>query len=286
MTATARVTASTTAATGLVGGEPAGAARAAAARPGALTANGAFVPAVSAAEMAEVDRLAVEEFGIDLLQMMEQAGSHLADAARILLGGDLGGKRVVVAVGPGNNGGGGLAAARHLANRGAIVRSVLAHPALRLSPAGRHQLATLLAMQVSCCVATFDLDDGELAEVLSGADLVIDALLGYNGTAAPRDEIARIVEAIERASRPVLSLDLPTGVDADTGRASGAAIRATATMTLALPKTGLLSKAGGERAGDLYLADIGLPSALFGRLGIDVSTPFATGRIVRLATPA
>lgn len=253
--------------------------------PSATTLDGSLVPAVSVAQMAEVDRLAVDEFGIDLLQMMEQAGSQLAEAARIQLGGDLTGCRVVVAVGPGNNGGGGLAAARHLANRGAIVRSVLARPALRLSAAGRHQLATLLVMQVSCCVATFDLDDDELATVLSQADLVVDALLGYNGSAAPRDEIARIVDAIEAAGRPVLSLDLPTGVDADTGEAAGAAIHASVTMTLALPKAGLLSAASASRVGDLYLADIGLPAALYGRLGLNVGTPFATGRLVRLQTP-
>lgn len=248
------------------------------------TIDGDEVPAINAAEMAEVDRLAIEEFGIDLLQMMEQAGSHLAELARRLLGGDLRGKRVVTAVGPGNNGGGGLVAARHLADRGAIVRSVLSRPALRLSGAGRHHLATLLAMEVSCCVATFDLDDRELADVLAEADLVVDALLGYNGSGAPRDEIARVVDAIEAAGRPVLSLDLPTGLDADTGATPGKAIRAAATMTLALPKTGLLARAAGDRVGDLYLADIGLPAALYRRLGLDVGTPFASGRIVPLDT--
>jgi NAD(P)H-hydrate epimerase len=75
--------------------------------------------------MAEVDRLATDEFGIDILQMMDQAGSHLTELVRAELGGDLQGNRVIVAVGPGNNGGGGLAAARHLANRGASVRVIL-----------------------------------------------------------------------------------------------------------------------------------------------------------------
>lgn len=84
------------------------------------------VPAVTAAQMADVDRLAIETYGITLLQMMEQAGSHLAEVVRREMGGDLVGRRVVVAVGPGNNGGGGLVAARHLANRGAIVRVILA----------------------------------------------------------------------------------------------------------------------------------------------------------------
>ncbi len=248
----------------------------------AKTADGARVPAVTAAEMAEVDRLAVDEFGIDLLQMMEQAGSHLAEAARRLLGGDLDGKRVVVVVGPGNNGGGGLAAARHLTNRGATVRIILARPALRLSVAGRHHLATLLAMEVSCCVAPFDLDDAELADALARADLVVDALLGYNGAGAPRDEIARLVDAIRASERPVLSLDLPTGMDADSGAAAASAVRATATVTLALPKVGLLGAAAADLVGELYLADIGLPAALYRRLGIEPGTPFASDRLVRI----
>ena len=80
----------------------------------------------------------------------------------------------------------------------------------------------------------------------------------------------------------ILSLDLPSGLDPDSGEASEPSIRAAATLTLALPKRGLLTEAGRERAGDLYLADIGLPAALYERIGLAVETPFATGRIVRL----
>ena len=139
------------------------------------------VTAISAAQMAEVDRAAIEDFGVTILQMMEQAGSHLAEVVRLELGGHLDERRVVVAVGPGNNGGGGLVAARHLANRGATVRVVLSRPALRMSEPSRHQLATLIAMGAECCVATYDLDDDELVDVLSSADAIVDAILGYHG---------------------------------------------------------------------------------------------------------
>jgi len=246
----------------------------------AVAASG--VPVVDAATMAEVDRLAVEEFGITLLQMMEQAGSHLAEVVRLELGGDLRDGSIVVAVGPGNNGGGGLVAARHLMNRGASVRVVLAQPALRMTEAGRHQLATLIAMGTSCCVATYDLTDEELEHALDRADLVVDAILGYNSHGAPRGEVERLVGFIVRSQRPVVSLDVPTGADADSGGVSGVAIAARATLTLALPKAGLLTSAGAGRAGRLYLADIGLPAALYAQLGIDVGPVFATGRIVAL----
>ncbi len=240
------------------------------------------LPAVTAAEMAEVDRLATDVFGISLLQMMEQAGSHLAELAVARLGGDAREHRVLVAVGPGNNGGGGLVAARHLVNRGARVRVILARPARRLAAAGRHQLATLLEMGVSCCMAVYDITDAEIDDELSHADLVIDAILGYRGRGAPHGEVATLVESIRLAHDRIVSLDLPSGLDPDTGEAAEPAIRAAATLTLGLPKHGLLSAAGRERAGDLYLADIGLPASLYERIGLTVDTPFATGRIVRL----
>ncbi len=244
------------------------------------------LPTLTAAEMAEVDRLAVDEFGIDLLQMMEQAGSHLTELVRAELGGNLHRKRVVVAVGPGNNGGGGLAAARHLANRGASVRVVLARPVNRLSEAGRHQLATLLEMAVDCCVAIYDVPDDELDREFASADAIVDAVLGYRTNGAPHDGVLWLVDRIACASVPVISLDLPSGIDADTGEAAGAAVRATATLTLALPKPGLFSLTGRDHAGRVHLGDIGLPAALYRRLGVEPGSPFAAGRIVLLEADA
>ena len=240
------------------------------------------VPAVTSVQMADVDRSAMEDYGVTLLQMMEQAGSHLADVVRLEVGGDLRDQRIVVAVGPGNNGGGGLVAARHLANRGASVRVVLARPALRMSEAARHQLATLIAMGAHCCVATYDLTDDELEDALASADIVVDAVLGYRIHDAPRGEAERLIGFIVRSGRPVVSLDLPSGLDPDTGAASGIAITATATLTLALPKPGLFTGQGPERAGRIYLGDLGLPEALYTALGISVGQPFSGGRIVLL----
>jgi len=240
------------------------------------------VPALAAEQVAEVDRLATDVYGITLLQMMEQAGSHLAAVAAREVGDDLRGRSILVAVGPGNNGGGGLAAARHLANRGARIRVILARPARRLSQAGRHQLATLLEMGVSCCMALYDITEAEFDEELVSADLVIDAVLGYRGRGAPRDEVGTLIDRINAAEGRILSLDLPSGMDPDSGEAPPGAVRSRATMTLALPKMGLLTEAGRSRAGLLYLADIGLPAALYARLGLTVDAPFSSGRIVRL----
>ncbi|CAN5505647.1 hypothetical protein BH20CHL7_BH20CHL7_04910 [soil metagenome] len=238
------------------------------------------VPNVTAAQMTAVDRSAIEDFGVTLLQMMEQAGSHLAEVVRMEAGGDLRDQRVVVAVGPGDNGGGGLAAARHLANRGASVRVVLSRPALRMSEAGRHQLATLLAMGAHCCVATFDLADAELERVLGEAAIVVDAVLGYRALGAPRGEEERLIAFLTRADRPVVSLDLPSGLDPDDGSAPGSVVTAVATLTLALPKPGLFRGAGPVHAGRVYLGDLGLPMALYAGLDVPVGSPFAAGRPV------
>ncbi len=247
-----------------------------------VTVAASIVASVTGAQMAEVDRLAIEAYGITLLQMMEQAGSHLAEVVRLELGGSLIDRSIVVAVGPGSNGGGGLVAARHLANRGARVRVVLAQPALRMAEAARHQLATLLAMDVSCCVATYDLSDEELKAAFARADLVVDAILGYSLRGAPRGEAERLIGFVVRSGRPVVSLDIPSGMDPDTGCAAGAVVSATATLTLALPKLGLLGEAGAAHTGRLYLGDLGLPAALYASLGLDVGKPFAADRIVTL----
>lgn len=246
------------------------------------TIPSASVPSVSSTEMAEVDRLATDVYGITLPQMMEQAGSHLAAVTAARLEGELRDRRILVAVGPGNNGGGGLVAARHLVNRGAHVRVVLARPARRLSEAGRHQLATLLEMGVSCCMAIYDISTDEIDEEMRESDLVIDAVLGYRGRGAPHDEVGALIERMAAAQGRILSLDVPSGMDPDSGIAGEPAIRAAATMTLALPKIGLLTSAGLLASGELFLADIGLPATLYARMGLVVEAPFASGRIVRL----
>ncbi len=127
-------------------------------RPAIPCLPAAAAPAVSAAQMAQVDRLAVSEFGISLLAMMEQAGAHVAEAARLLLGDDLRGRSLVVAVGPGNNGGGALAAARHLANRGARVHVVLARPALRIGTSSSRAAST--PTSIARAASRHERDDG------------------------------------------------------------------------------------------------------------------------------
>jgi len=240
--------------------------------------SGIAVPYVSADQMREVDRLAVDEFGITLFQMMENAGRALARLARErFLAKDAHGKRVLVLTGPGGNGGGGLVCARNLHSWGADVRVFVTMPPEGMGEVPRHQLRILDAMGVPTIVV-------KRTARLPEADLIVDALVGYSLRGAPAGATAVLVRAANKHGAPTLALDVPTGVDATTGEAIGDAVRADATLTLALPKTGLRTAAAAAYVGELYLADISIPPELYARpsLGLKVGSLFASDDIIRL----
>lgn len=239
--------------------------------------NGISLPTVTADEMREVDRLMIHKYGIELIQMMENAGRNLADLATGFLGSSAGGKRVIVASGKGNNGGGGLAAARHLSNWGAKV-TVLVPGAAAFSGVSKHQWEILARLPVETIVGA----DAEALLNSADSDLVIDALVGYSLSGNPRGWLRNIIKAINGLDVPVMALDVPSGLDATTGKVFEPCIEASATMTLALPKTGLLEKEARRVTGTLYLADIGVPAALYEQMGLVVGPVFSERRIVKL----
>jgi ADP-dependent NAD(P)H-hydrate dehydratase / NAD(P)H-hydrate epimerase len=209
--------------------------------------------------MAALEREAREKFGLDVAALMERAGARTAEVARLLLR-ERGGRGVVVLAGKGNNGGDGLVAARHLAGD-AIVRVVLAAPAAEFRGEPAAHLETLRGRSVSI------VDPGALAEedldrTFLEADLLVDAIFG-TGFRGPAEGLpARVIEAANRSGRPILAVDVPSGVDAATGRADPPCIHAVATVTMGLPKLGLAQYPAAMYAGRLYVADIGFPPAL------------------------
>ena len=238
------------------------------------------VPFITTAQMVEVDRLMMEEYRILLPQMMENAGRGLARLARErFLGGDPSGKRIVVLAGGGGNGGGGLVGARRLHTWGAGVEVWLATPPERMGEVPAQQLAILERMSV-----TINVTEAEAMQ-LPPAHLIIDAVIGYSLAGPPRGAALTLINAGNRHPAPVLSLDVPSGVDSTTGDTPGAAVVATAKLTLALPKSGFDTPEGRNHVGELYLADISVPPALYGQpsLGIDVGPIFAEDDIVRLS---
>lgn len=240
------------------------------------------VPAVDAETMLAADLIATDRLGMTLAQMMENAGGELATLARLTLGGSVAGARVIVLAGTGNNAGGGMVSARRLAGWGASVQVLFARPILRLRPGPCSQLEALIASGVEAAVAGHDLSHAEIAWRSRRADLVLDALIGYGLRGAPDAGYQRLIGLSSLAGAPVLSLDVPSGIDASTGKRRGAAVEADATLALALPKRGTMRGDGRRFAGALYLADIGMPACAFQQLGLDLQTPFAAGPLLRL----
>ena len=230
------------------------------------------IPAVTRVQMVEVDRLMIEEYGITLLQMMENAGRNLAELTSKMLAGVVKGKRIAVLCGGGNNGGGGMAAARHLVNWGADVQVALALPAEKLRGAPAHQLLALRAMRVHI---SDNFPNGNF-------DLLIDALIGYGLRGAPRGNISRWIQKANRSAGLILSLDIPSGLDADTGVPLGDCIRADATLTLALPKVGLREDGASKYLGELYIGDISVPKQLLLGMGIEGKDLFSFSPIVKV----
>ncbi len=234
------------------------------------------VLALTAAQMTRVDRIMRENLGIALLQMMELAGRGLAALARTrFLGGDPRGRRVVVLAGSGGNGGGGLAAARRLHGWCATVEVWLTRDPDHLTAAAAHQLRILRALGLPIHAPEED-------PALGPADLVLDALVGYSLDGPSTGRVAALIQAVNAHAAPVLSLDLPSGLEATSGTVFDPYIRADATLALALPKTGLWAPGARGVSGELYLADIGVPEEVYARLGLHVGPIFAREEIVRV----
>ncbi len=229
--------------------------------------------------MIEVDRAMVEDYHISLIQMMENAGHSLAVLARDrFLNGNPSGRHVTVMAGSGGNGGGALVAARRLHSWGATVQVLLAQTAARMTTVPGHQLEILNRMSVECIA------ESRLPPPDNAPHLIIDGLIGYSLMGAPRGVTRALIEWANANGAPILALDAPSGIDTTTGTVSDPSINAAATMTLALPKKGLRAAGVKVNVGELYLADISVPPALYSApaLGLKVGNIFATADIVRL----
>lgn len=236
------------------------------------------LPCLTRAQMAEVDRLAVEEFHIDLLQMMENAGRNLARlTVAHLPGGRPGPSSVVVMAGPGGNGGGAMACARRLHTWGMKTSVILTRSEADHAGAAANQLASLRRIGVPL------LQTDEVGS-LPPPDLIIDGLTGYGISGEPHGAVARMIQWANEEPAPILALDLPSGLDATLGPVYQRCIRAHSTLTLAAPKQGLLREGALDLVGVLYLADIGVPPEVYTEMGIDAKwgERFADGDILRV----
>jgi NAD(P)H-hydrate epimerase len=220
------------------------------------TIDGRAVTAVTAAEMRDVDRVAVEDVGLPLLSMMENAGRNLARTVWERTDED---QAVTILAGDGGNGGGGLACARHLINHGHEVSIVLDRPETDFTGVTATQYGVIDAMDVPVAVTP---------DELSSNAIVVDALVGYGLDGPLAGNEADLVDRVSE-DNTVVSLDVPTGRNATTGEQPGIAVDPDLVVTLALPKMGLQGLDC-----PLLLADIGIPAVVYDRLDIPYTDPF------------
>ena len=237
------------------------------------------IPSLTSAQMAQVDDLAARHFGIELCQLMENAGKNVAEVARIVLGG-VRGKEIAIICGKGNKAGDGLIAARFLSNWGAKPARVImaCHPD-ELIPEVRQQYGVLKSMFVEILHLT---DSLRFEDVIKKSDLAIDALIGYNIDGDPRGRYAEFINFANENAKKILAIDVPTGLNPDTGEPYNPCIKADATITLGLPKKGLLEKRAKDFVGKLYLGDIGIPHEVFEKLGWSFPKVFEKQSIIRI----
>jgi NAD(P)H-hydrate epimerase len=204
-----------------------------------------------------IDRRAIDEFGVPGAVLMENAGRG---AAEVLL--SLGARGpVVVCCGKGNNGGDGFVIARHLDNHGVPVRVLLfAKPEELTGDAALNQ-GILRKSGVPIEVRAGPVDAEALRQELAAAEWVVDALFGTGLAGAVRPPFDQVIAAINASAAKVLAVDIPSGLDCDTGEPLGPTVRAQHTATLVAPKKGFANAAAREWTGVVHVADIGAPRA-------------------------
>jgi NAD(P)H-hydrate epimerase len=219
-------------------------------------------PTLTREQARELDRRAIQDLGIPGMVLMENAGRGVADWLLEL------GVRGLVAIccGAGNNGGDGLVIARHLDRRGLRVKTLLFSEPSRLQG---DALLNFRIVQRAGLPVTVSPSTSELHAILGQAEWVVDALLGTGLTGPARGLVAAAIEAINGVGARVMAVDLPSGLDCDTGEPLGATVRATHTATMVAWKTGFLAPGAWAWTGEIKVVDIGVPRSLLAEFGVD-----------------
>jgi ADP-dependent NAD(P)H-hydrate dehydratase / NAD(P)H-hydrate epimerase len=211
----------------------------------------------TAAQMREIDRTTIEDFGVPGVVLMEAAGRGVVDIVCSLV--DPAGLRVVILCGGGNNGGDGFVVARHLLGRGARVRTLLAFDRARTTPDALVNLRILEKLGADLAELRTDEDLAREESAILHARVIVDALLGTGLSADISGHLRRVLERANRSQALKVAVDIPSGLNADTGLVMGLAFNADHTVTFGYPKAGLVTHPGVDRVGKLHVVDIGIP---------------------------
>lgn len=214
-------------------------------------------PVVTAKEMAKIDRFAIGKIGIPGMVLMENAGREVVAVIREMLGtGE--DKNIIIFCGKGNNGGDGYVVARYLLDMGANVKTYLIGKIDEVKGDAENNLEILQRIGHD----VLPISSLEHIKLDRGAHLIVDALLGTGVRGGLTGLLKELVGQINKMGAPVLSIDLPTGMETDTGTVEGTCIQASTTVTMAYLKSGLLLSPGREHAGDVIVANIGIPGSI------------------------
>lgn len=229
---------------------------------GMLSSMSLELSTVTKQQMLTLDEEMIHECGVPLEYMMERSGRALAALIQEEYG-DI--KCVLVLAGTGNNGGGGLVAARYLHDAGISVRVILSRGEEMLKHTPKIEALRLTERNIAYHESDLLSNAGILA-ALEKADVCIDALLGYSIQGAPSGEALRLITLVNESGTPVVSLDFPSGMHPDSGVLGEVAVKADKTLAVAYPKRGhMLDR---ESVGALYVADIGVPEEIYRMLGV------------------
>lgn len=213
---------------------------------------------VTGAEIRRLDQTAIRDYSIPSLLLMENAGRSVSD----VISREYKPCKVLIFIGKGNNGGDGFVVARHLANRGFSVQIVLLAPLAQLTADSRTNFQIVRKMGISVVLVSAATPEEEWLGYCQNAELVVDAIFGVGIHSPVSGIFQKAIQAINQIKKPVVSIDVPSGLDADTGQVHGVAVHATKTVTLTLPKIGLFEGEGLKCAGEVEVVDIGIPREL------------------------
>jgi NAD(P)H-hydrate epimerase len=216
------------------------------------------IPTLNREQIREVDRRAVEEYGMSSLVLMENAGRGCTDKLFEL---GIGGP-VVVCCGKGNNSGDGFVVARHLDLRGVAVKVMLWSDPAELAHDAAANYGILIKSDVPVVSFGKSHDPAMLDEQLSGADWIIDALLGTGARGEPRPPLDAVIDQLNSHAAKKLAIDLPSGLDCDTGQTARHTFRADHTCTFVAAKPGFLVTESRPYVGQIHVLDIGAPRKL------------------------
>lgn len=238
--------------------------------------------AATADQMREIDRIAINEYGIPGIVLMENAGVSVVRMLELKWE-PLAERKFCILAGKGNNGGDGYVIARHLSNQGAKVKVFLLGEKRAVSGDAKINLDIIDKMGIDTIEINNERDWDKVRVAATFSDCLIDALLGTGFRGEVSGDMARLIDIINAAGKPVVAVDIPSGVEADTGRVCSKAVRASYTVTFGLPKPGLFLYPGAEYTGELTVADIGIPTAVIA--GLDIKQNIIMADAIRAIIP-